>query len=183
MKNFLLIVIITFGLVGCDRIGSFISTQIDKYTPTSSIEQDQKAAQLYRALQLRQTKVILSLIDGPAKVDFEKFSPEEIKTFIQLVPEQQPTSMDIINTSKTVSTETGKLTSVVYRYTYPDRYIDFSVAFDGHDASEKIMIFGIYQTMDKDAADNSEPASVAVPEASAVATDTPDQTQAAKMTI
>lgn len=142
MKKILLILILSLNLSACDRIVDFAFDKLGISDIRSTIEQDEKAGELYKALHERNTAQVKALVSANVQQDLQA-KPEMMEQLYTLIPTEPATRMEIQTTSKSMTTSDGKTTSVSYLYDYPKMSLLFRVVFEGHDGGSKIVGFFI----------------------------------------
>ena len=133
---------LSLNLSACERIGDYVFEKLGMNQLISTIAQDEKAAQLYKALHERNTAQVKALVAANVQQDLQA-KPEMIEQLYALIPAEPATSMEIQTTSKSVTTNDGKTTSVSYLYDYPKMTLLFRVVFEGHDGETNIVGFFI----------------------------------------
>lgn len=156
MKKLLLILMLSLNLSACDRIVDFAFDKLGISDISSTIEQDEKAGELYKALHERNTAQVKALVAANVQQELQA-KPEMMEQLYALIPTEPATRMEIQTTSKSITVGDGKITSVSYVYDYPKMKLLFRVVFEGHDGGSQILGFFITQySMDSADQDNSD---------------------------
>lgn len=153
MKRIIILVFIAFSLSGCERIGEYISAKFAQIVPSSSLEQDLKAEQLYKALQQKNEAEVKALIAPSVQAEMQE-KPKLLQQIMQMVPNENATAMENIATTRSVNLSDGKTTSVVYLYKYPETTVQFTVVFQGIENSTQIIGFHVNTSISSQTTDS-----------------------------
>lgn len=144
MNRTVILLLLALSLTGCNRIGEYIASKFGQWSfVTSTLEQDLKAEELYKALQNKDQTQVQSLLTPTLQQEL-KNKHQDFEKITQAIPREAFSSMEIINTVRTAKLGEGKTTTVVYRYLYPNAQVDFTVVFDGIAESTDIVGFHIH---------------------------------------
>lgn len=143
IQKTLLIFVLGLSLSGCERMTDYIFDKIGiNDILVSSHDQDFNAQLLYKAIQKKDIAEISSLTGSQLQQQL-KDSPNLLENVFKIMPQEQPTSMSIVNTSQSLTTQDGKTTSVTYLYDYPNMQISLRVVFPGYDGDGTIIGFWV----------------------------------------
>lgn len=143
LQKTILILILGLSLSGCERITGYLFEKIGlNDVPVSSHDQDFNAQLLYKAIQKKDIAEISSLTGSQVQQQL-KDSPNLLDSVFKIMPQESPTSMSIVNTSQSLTTQDGKTTSVTYLYDYPNMQISLRVVFPGYDGDGTIIGFWV----------------------------------------
>ena len=143
LQKTMLILILGFSLSGCERVTDALFDEIGiNEVPVSSRDQDHKAQLLYEAIQKKDIAEISALTGSQVQQQL-KDSPNLLDSVFKIMPQESSTSMSIVNTSQSLTTQDGKTTSVTYLYDYPNMQISLRVVFPGYDGDSTIIGFWV----------------------------------------
>lgn len=156
MKKVIILVVLVLSLTGCERIGEYIANKFAEIIPSSSLEQDQKAEQLYRALQQRNKTQVTALVGSSLQAELQA-NPALFEQIMQMVPSKEASSVSVISTIRSVNLGEGKTTKVVYSYQYPESVLQFTVVFQGVDNGTEIIGFHVNSSISSQQTDAENP--------------------------
>lgn len=145
MIRVVMLLVIAFSLTGCERIGEYIGAKFDELLPSSSLEQDLKAEELYKALQQQNESQIKALV-APSLQEELQANPKLVAQIMQLIPNQKASSVEVVSTTRSVDLVRDKTTTVLYSYQYPEITVEFTVVFQGIDNGTDIIGFHVQNT-------------------------------------
>lgn len=153
MMRVVLLLVIALGLTGCERIGEYIGAKFNELVPSSSLEQDLKAEELYKALQQQNESQIKALVAPSLQAELQA-NPILVAQIMQLIPDQKESSMEVVSTMRSVDLVRGKSTTVTYSYQYPEITVQFTVVFQGVDDGTDIISFHVNTSAAKQQTDS-----------------------------
>lgn len=143
MKRVAILLVVTFSLTGCARVGEYIWAQFEQWSAVpASLDQNLKSEQLYTALQQHEPATVKMLVSPSLQTELNS-KPKLLSEIMQMVPNTAYSSMEIVNTTRSVKWGEGKTTAVVYAYHYPNTVVYFSVVFDGMNNGTDIIGFHV----------------------------------------
>ena len=149
IKRIFLICTLAVFTTGCEKIGNKLFDIIDSNTVLeASVAQDQKIEDLYRAAEEKDREKFLSMVETEITSQMEE-QPELFDQVVGFIPEGEHSDPEVINYTKTYSTQLGKVTTVVKEYKYPNSIVRVTTVFKGHDGEDKVIGFHINVTYDE----------------------------------
>lgn len=138
MKKILLLLCLSFNLVGCERIAGLIFSELNFSGLESTQEQDLKAHQIYYALKNHDTATLNTLLSLTLLKDLAN-KRADISTLYQFIPAEESTDMQIRSVNKAIELPDVKYTAVEYVYTYPSCEMVLRVVFQGYEGSDEVI--------------------------------------------